>query len=71
MKLFIDIGGTHLRSEIHALKDIPYREAPFFCRSGKNSCIEFFASGASLEQWMRYNKEEGYNKKPNLEKLKK
>ena len=26
MKLFIDIGGTHLRSEIHGLKDIIYEK---------------------------------------------
>ena len=28
MKLFIDIGGTHLRSEIHGLKDIVYEKLP-------------------------------------------
>ena len=58
------------RNQAFELGHIPYREAPFLCGCGKNNCIELFASGSGLEQWMRYNKKEGYIKKPNLEKLK-
>ena len=58
------------RNQAFELGHIPYRETPFLCGCGKNNCIELFASGSGLEQWMRYNKKEGYIKKPNLEKLK-
>ncbi len=59
------------RNQAFELGHIPYREAPFYCGCGKNNCIELFASGTALEQWMRYNKIQGYHKKPNLAKLKK
>ena len=66
--------GTLIRGERNQafeLGHIPYREAPFLCGCGKNNCIELFASGAGLEQWMRYNKGDGYREKPNLKELKK
>lgn len=59
------------RNQAFELGHIPYKEAPFLCGCKKSNCIELFASGAGLEQWMRYNKKEGYDKKPNLERLKK
>ncbi len=44
-------GDKNLAFEIG---HIPYKKAPFQCGCGRMNCIELFASGSGMAQWLKY-----------------
>ncbi|QOY54851.1 ROK family protein [Candidatus Sulfurimonas marisnigri] len=58
-------GSHNIAAE---LGHIPYKEAPFRCGCGRSNCIELFASGIALKNWVQHY---ALDCNPSLSELKK